>query len=180
MLAKAFVTTVSAVACGKTTPPAPEEPSRNPPAQLVDAAAADAPADAGIDAAVQTRLRKRTKRAVYATPDGTRPGEEPKLLNPKDANGRVVLTRPDDVCVVAVPPKEPRPSTLPTGLPWRSLERVDCPPEMDDPAWDDCTDRLVADEGAGRCFCVPEYGNPPPPPRANACPKGAIKHKKMP
>lgn len=172
LLAKAFVTTISVAACGKTTPPPPEErePSRNPPAQVVDAAASAEPV-------VQTRLRKRTKPTTYPPSDGTKPATS-KLLNPTDAKGRMIFTRPDDVCMVEGTPKEPRPQTLPPGLPWRSLERVDCPPEMDDPAWDDCTDRLVLDEAAGTCFCVASFGNPPPPPRPNVCPKAAGKPKK--
>lgn len=164
LITKALVTTISAVACGGC---GKSDRSQSPPAPVVDAAPSAEPV-------VATRLRKRTHPASYAPADGKRPvGGE--LLNPRDAQGRVIFTRPDDVCMVEGTPKEPRPQSLPPGLPWRSLERIDCPPAMDDPAWDDCPDRLVRDEGTGTCACVSSYGDPPPPARPNARPEAGKK-----
>jgi hypothetical protein len=176
LLANAFVTTVSLSACGKTTPP-PEVETHNPPMptvdtplEVVDVAAVDA-----APAEPKTRVRKRTRPAALAQGAATRP-PSPKTLNPKDALGRIVFAGSDDVCFVEVPRKSSEPP--PRGVVPPATERVDCPPAMDDPAWDHCTGRLVIDEAAGTCACVNDYGNPPPPPRLAECTTGAVKKKR--
>jgi len=71
-----------------------------------------------------------------------------------------------------MPMKSLPPRGLPTGS--RAVETVfvDCPPVMDDPAWDTCNSSgLSRSKTKDECYCMPLGGNPPPPPRANRCPK---------
>ncbi|MBI2389151.1 MAG: hypothetical protein HYV09_06005 [Deltaproteobacteria bacterium] len=65
-----------------------------------------------------------------------------KLLNPLDPTGLAIVAN-DEKCTVA---KRFRGSNEPE-------RQVDCPPEMDDPAWDHCGGELYSI--AGQCFCVP-------------------------
>lgn len=93
--------------------------------------------------------------------------------NPKgDPEGHVAYLAPDDRCYVEVPMKPPIPPLPTGGRPFDNVY-VDCPPEMDDPAWDSCTwGTLSANtKKANDCVCIPMGGNPPPPPVGVACPK---------
>lgn len=166
-LAPAFVTTIatltSGTACKKTTRtnnPPPPEPSviANPP-PLPEPT---------------TKKRKRTAPASYAwnNPKNLRPTAATSL-NPRDAKNREVFVSADDTCVVHVERDDPK-QPLPPGAAWWKSERVDCPPAMDDPAWDHCTDQLVV-SADGTCFCDPMGGHPPPPPRLVDCPAPAKK-----
>ena len=91
-------------------------------------------------------------------------------LNPF-GEGRAIYISNDDSCFVETPMKNP-PKDVPTGF--RAVEQkiVDCPTELDDAAWDDCSwGVLYAVKGDPNCLCGPLAGNPPPPPRLSACPK---------
>jgi hypothetical protein len=119
-----------------------------------------------------------TRRRHRTSDGGTRPGNSAtpidfsdlETLNPKDAAGGTVFVAADDGCYTAVPDPNP-PKNLPTGASPQIVTRVDCPPAMDDPAWDTCGERLVRVKSRGTCYCVPTGGNPPPPPVPNVCPK---------
>jgi len=64
------------------------------------------------------------------------------------------------------------PMGLPSGARAIDTVFVDCPPAMDDPAWDTCTSSgLSRSKTKDECYCVALGGNPPPPPRVNRCPK---------
>jgi hypothetical protein len=78
--------------------------------------------------------------------------------------------RADDHCFVEVPSKEPSSAE---GIAGRATEVVDCPPEVDDPAWDHCGAQIVLDESGGKCFCVTGAGNPRPMPNPTPCPAAA-------
>lgn len=176
LLRPAFVTTVSALAigagCKKTdVPPETEpQPTPNPPA-YEDPPSPTASASASPkEAKGETRKRKRTASAADPSRgDGSSP-KKPRVLNPTDVDGRRIHAGYDDRCSVEVPPKGEPPKNLPPGMPWKETVYVDCPPAMDDPAWDHCAQDLVLDEGTKACFCVATVGNPPPPPRKQACP----------
>lgn len=193
-LAPAFVTTF--LACNKT--PVAETPpdatiTRNPPPILFEedaSARTDTPVDSGASEADTTgadaaakpdataskgthRKRKRTAPPIPWTASSTSPSQlRFPPLNPSDREGRIIYALPDDRCAVQVPYEGP-PVQLPPGVTPRAFEEVDCPPAMDDPAWDNCTDRLAFDEGSSKCFCVSSFGNPPPPPRMVPCPADA-------
>jgi hypothetical protein len=72
---------------------------------------------------------------------------------------------------VEVAMKPPYPS-MPSGMRYVTAEFVDCPADVDDPAWDQCAASTLSAnlKKAGDCYCIPTNGNPPPPPTQNACP----------
>lgn len=196
LLAPAFLTTVSLVAgCKKDSigdgnthnPPyiAPDAATRhteNPPGIPEDAGGPSpdptttkAEADAGQKpAAKATKKRKRTAAAnmTALAGGGSLNWETAKTVNPSDDKGRMIQAMSDDTCAVQVPYNgPPLPKNGPTGFSPRSYENVDCPKEMDDAAWDDCTSRIMFDSGS--CYCMSDGGNPPPPPRKQKCPANA-------
>jgi hypothetical protein len=91
-------------------------------------------------------------------------------LNPSDAQGRRIYVGFDDTCYVEQPMREPDPP-LSTGE--RAIDdvRVDCPPSLNDAAWDDCQGATLSRTAKGDCVCMPTSGNPPLPPMLVACPK---------
>ncbi len=92
----------------------------------------------------------------------------PRMLNPQDAEGRVILQRNDGSCYVNLPFPEP-PSSAGMSPPSRTVE---CPPVMRQSAFGTCADTVVlANEAGDDCVCEPA-GNPPPPtvPRVR-CPR---------
>ncbi len=87
-----------------------------------------------------------------------------KPLNPRIDNRVVRAT--GEKCYVQVPFDKPPKSWQP-----HKTKQVDCPPEMDDPAWDHCHGGdLHKHVDTGQCVCVRD-GNPPPPSVAAPCPK---------
>lgn len=120
--------------------------------------------------AAATRKRKRT--APPAPEKDWEHGPTSKLtpLNPRGPDGREILVAEDDTCYVAVPKKDP-PKNLPPGVMPMDRVHVDCPPEMDDPAWDNCLyATLYAAGHPTDCQCRSMGGNPPPPPLQVKCP----------
>jgi hypothetical protein len=92
-------------------------------------------------------------------------------LNPTDAEGHTIYTGGDDACYFETP--APPPTTpQPTGSRNVDFHPVDCPPAMNDPAWDTCAGSLLRSKKTGECVCAPLVGNPPPPPTKNVCPAG--------
>jgi len=200
LLAPAFLTTVSlAAGCKKEAIPdgnthnPPYIPdatdagrtvrhTENPPGPIGDGANPDAAGttttaevDAGPKTAAKpTKKRKRTAAAnmTALAGGGTLNWETAKTVNPSDDKGRLIQAMSDDTCAVQVPYNgPPLPKNGPTGFSPRSYEAVDCPKEMDDAAYDDCTYRIMFD--AGSCYCMSDGGNPPPPPRKQKCPANA-------
>lgn len=84
-------------------------------------------------------------------------------LNPRDHEGRMIYAR-GTACVVRVPFDRPPKSWQPP-----KTKVVDCPPSMDDPAWDQCSGALHRRKDASACVCMTD-GNPPPPPTKVPCP----------
>lgn len=69
-------------------------------------------------------------------------------------------------CVIYVDDGQMRP---PGSFPPATV--VDCPPTMQDPAWDQCANgslQTTADPAV--CTCYANGGNPPPPPTSGPCP----------
>lgn len=97
-----------------------------------------------VTLAIASGCGKRTRKVGPGT-DGTfepfpRVEGEAKLLNPRDPTGLVIVAS-GEKCTVA---RRFRGST-------EGERQVDCPPEMDDPAWDHCGGELYS--VAGLCFC---------------------------
>lgn len=89
--------------------------------------------------------------------------------NPRDSNGRVIYAN-GRRCAVHVA-RDDWPGDDSSSWQPPKLKRVDCPEEMDDPAWDWCPESLhLRTDGKG-CACVVD-GNPPGPPYATPCPTG--------
>ena len=136
-----LVVTVSAsvVACAGLGGPEPEPPTRNPPP---------------------------LPRAVEATfPSG--PVTQGQMLNPRDADNRVIHRGHGDTCYIELPFATPPTSVVPP-----PTETVACPEPMLAEAWTGCvggTLRVATVEPAA-CVCD-FFGNPPPPPQANVCPR---------
>lgn len=118
------------------------------------------------DCVVSRTTPPRTRKAgPLGDRSKTVPDPDPRRLtplNPRDAKGRPIYAH-GTACVVLLPSTPPVREAPDT-------EAVDCPPEMDDPAWDHCPGTLYRrQEGAG-CLCVTS-GNRPPQPWEVPCPK---------
>lgn len=120
-----------------------------------------------------TKKRKRTSDAGPVWKPATKPIDWAKVkqLNPKEPGGKPIYVTSDDRCFYEVTPKGP-PPPLPTGARWVDQVFVDCPAEVDDPAWDQCAySTLLGAPGETTCYCSSLGGNPPPPPLEVSCPK---------
>jgi len=100
-------------------------------------------------------------------------GDDARILNPTDASRNTIYLDVKGHCYV----QGDRSPGVAGDYGERMPRVVDCPPEMDDPAWDTCNGgevRLERSDRSDRCYCVDPGGggNPPPPARAaeNACP----------
>lgn len=120
-----------------------------------------------------TKPRKRTSDAGPVWKPATKPIDWAKVkpLNAKEPGGKPIYVAGDDRCFYEVTPKGP-PPPLPTGARWVDQVYVDCPAELDDPAWDQCQySTLLGAPGDPTCYCHSLGGNPPPPPLEVTCPK---------
>ncbi len=182
MLRPAFVATaVVSVACSS-------EATQNPPAAdgsqrvLSSASPSAAAGSSAVASVVQTAsapTRKRAGKRSKAAERKQAPRGAYASLHPKDDGGRHIQLADDDSCYVIVPKQEPPPKEMNTGERWTDNMPVNCPPELDDPAWDSLQagESLSRDEQTGLCAFVPGFGNPPPPPVAATCPKAPPKKK---
>jgi hypothetical protein len=184
------VTAILSTACSNETtrnPPVPDVSQRTsgsgaPASASATVAAPPTASPTATASSVPTAtvtLRKRAgKRSKPGEPKQAKPGSYVSL-HPTDKDGRRIDLANDDSCYVVVPKKTPPPKDLSTGERWTENVPVDCPPELDDPAWDGLPlgDFLGWDEKTGACAFVPDLGNPPPPPRSASCPKVLPKKK---
>ncbi|MGZ6084824.1 MAG: hypothetical protein ACXWUE_15230 [Polyangiales bacterium] len=176
--APSFVVTVSALAVACSKPPSNEaiEPVTDP-VKKADSGKVELPPPENPPSPKLTKKRVRTSKSPpkWEPASGMVPYEDFVAQNPTDSEGRTIFVSFDDTCFVQMPKKN-QPKALPPGMPWYDTLLVDCPTELDDPAWDDCSGgTLEAVKGkSGECYCVHPGGNPPPPPNVVACPK----HKK--
>jgi hypothetical protein len=186
-LAPAFVVTTVALAAGCRS--SNDVPPGNPPAPTPTPTPTPLPTDYArtinanppapvlktppVASTQETRKRKRTTDAgadwgKAATIDWS----QIESIDPHDPQGRSIYASYDDHCYVEVPMKTLPPMGLPSGARAIDTQFVDCPPAMDDPAWDTCTSSgLSRSKTKDECYCMPLGGNPPPPPRVNRCPK---------
>lgn len=169
------------------------ETTRNPPELRQTASAAESSSAQASGTAVTSS--PPTASATSSAASGglrTRPGkrvrqdkyEQAKAgayesLHPTDKQGRRIDLAADDHCHVVVPKNTPPPKDMNTGERWTDNVPVDCPPELDDAAWDNLPAGafLGHDQASGNCAFVPELGNPPPPPQIATCPKTLPKRK---
>ena len=85
-------------------------------------------------------------------------------LNPRDDSKREIFAY-GEKCMVHVHEDRPKYWHPP------KTKQVDCPPSMNDPAWDQCQGgRILKSTESAMCVCTMD-GNPPPPPREVDCPK---------
>jgi hypothetical protein len=113
---------------------------------------------------VLTDFRKRPKRHDSSPWDKN--GAKVDLTNAvvqnaSDADDRLILAI-GDTCKIDVPPSGPGDAT-------HEYQDVDCPPDYDDEAWDDCA--FIITRVGARCYCLPSGDEPLPPPKPTACPK---------
>jgi hypothetical protein len=77
------------------------------------------------------------------------------VLNPRSAHGEWINVRADGTCYFATIANAPTNSPVD---PWRKIV-VDCPTEIDDPAYDVCVDgRLEGTRGGAKCSCLKSSG----------------------
>jgi hypothetical protein len=127
-------------------------------------------ASAALAAACHTTPPRTRKPGPVLAPiqAGPRPDyEHTKYLNPSDEKGHEIRVGQDGTtCFVILPFDDPPNSWQPP-----PTKQIDCPPAMDDPAWDACRGgSMVKNTETSSCMCVVE-GNPPPSPWGVACPK---------
>lgn len=110
------------------------------------------------------------------TAPGANPNTLPALMNPRDAQGRIIY-RSNTGCFVDVPRPPPVPGLRPPVQAEDDFTRytadVACPAAMtSDPAWLGCEGSeiyLESVQPAPTCVCTSK-SLPPPPPRPVACP----------
>jgi hypothetical protein len=109
---------------------------------------------------------------VDAEPAPENLGAYPKVLNPRDAQGRTIKKAWQGAgCYVELPfpPLLPGQQRYP-GTPPPS-QNVTCPASMNDPAYEQCRGGVVhQNPPKSACVCF-VMGNPPPPPKRIGCPK---------
>ncbi len=179
-LAPSIVVTFSAalgLACTRSTPdPIKPDPNNgvvaNPPVPTTtepSAVATTEPTAAPPEPPTRKRKRTAPRKPTKYTSHPTVWSDFVRQ-NPTDADGRTIFVAHDDRCFYEVqgpPPTAP----LPTGARNMRAVFVDCPPELDDPAWDHCLSSILsANVKTGECQCMPLEGNPPPPPAEVSCP----------
>ena len=127
---------------------------------------------AGVVASTTACATRTRKSTPASSPSGEKPPpidfRHVKDLNPRIDTSKIVYVDDDGThCYVVVPEEGPHQG----GWQPPKQKRVDCPPEMDDPAWDACKGGVLdKDTTDGTCFCVRD-GNPPPPVRFTPCPR---------
>ena len=134
---------VGLLGCDPEVPkvPEPERPTANPPEPIVDPPVPD----------VITPVSLSTV------------GE----LNAASAKYGRVYTLGLGKCGVDVPlPPDVRPSS---GISL-NVEHIDCPPEMLDPVFQECSQSILTRIDAENCSCTPVTGNPPRPAYPVSCP----------
>lgn len=117
-----------------------------------------------IAACAPPRSRRTTPTNEEGTPVGRIDYAKVKELNPRDDKGNTIFSRGPE-CFIRVPFDNPPTSWQPL-----KIKVVDCPPAMDDPAWDRCETGRILRAATGMCVCTRD-GNPPPPPTEVPCPK---------
>jgi hypothetical protein len=163
-----FVVTVSALAACTPTRPAPTTAPETSTAPTTTSVEVPEPV-AETDAA--TEVPSAVPDAGSELPPATL-AAHPIPVNPRDANDRVIKKAWDgNGCFVELPfppllPGQQRPPGTPP-----PRQKVTCPTTMNDPAYDACKGGvLYTTETRSSCVCF-VMGNPPPPPRREACPK---------
>ena len=173
-LAPSFVVTVAALSqtgcrANETANPPIPPPSATSAMPSVMVPPYNPPMPAPVAAVMRKRKRTSDAGRSYGAGAHVEYGDL-ESLNPSAADGRTIYTASDDSCYTESPDPNP-PKNRPTGMSARIATAVDCPPAMDDPAWDTCDALLSRAKSKGECWCLPTMGNPPPPPTRNACPK---------
>ncbi len=177
-LARSFVVTVAvtSAACRKDPDTArPDLPSPKPDgiASTSDSASTTVASVEPPPGPTKKRKRSADAGAPWKIPKGPTPSwSDLDPRNSTTADGHAIFVRDDDICYFEVPMKKP-PKMMPTGFRQMDQVPIDCPPELDDPAWDECSySTLMAPKTPpGDCYCFSLGGNPPPPPRLVHCPK---------
>jgi hypothetical protein len=176
--ATAYVVTFS-VGIGCKPAKNDEPASLNPPAPIMDAklvtdagaAGTTESGDAASGGSTEQHSAPKAQRQVrsVSAKQVQRVGginwNDATKLNPKIDN-MTVFTGHDGSCYIRVPTGDSKGP----GAAVETTQLVDCPSEMNDPAWDTClAGQLLALPG-GECACA-YSGNPPPPATVAECPK---------
>ncbi len=107
---------------------------------------------------------------THNPPPTQRLEDYPKLVNPKDKDGRAIFLSGGTNCYVELPfgplkPNEQRPPGTPP-----PHKTVTCPKELSGPAWEACQGGTIHSKDDGKsCVCF-RMGNPPYPPNLTTCP----------
>ncbi len=119
--------------------------------------------------------------STTTSPDGQSPRTDPSNSGPrslplKDAEGHLIYRKSGGDCYVQVEKKGDPPADLMSGERWVDEKAVECPKELDDPAFAAVGEGSILGQGPdGKCFVSQTYGNPPPPPVETPCPAFAKK-----
>lgn len=92
--------------------------------------------------------------------------------HPTDADGHLVMHKPDGRCYVQVPKSTPPPKDLISGERWVEDKIVSCPAEYVDPAFAAIGEGMywIQDPSTGECSQARTFGEPPVPPTKTKCP----------
>jgi hypothetical protein len=109
-------------------------------------------APVAVKAAAPPRKRKS---ATPPLPPAAPTAQVGSVLNPRSAHGEWIYSSADGACYYETIANAP--SNAPVN-PWRKIV-VDCPTDIDDPAYDVCVDgRLEGTRGAPKCSCLLKSG----------------------
>ena len=101
------------------------------------------------------RKRKAHAPSPTSAPASVDAAKKAVPQNAANADDLLILASGED-CRIEVPPEGPPVADLPAGVIPKAYEEVDCPPDYDDVAWDDCSYILTRD--ASGCYCLHDDG----------------------
>lgn len=143
--------------------------SANPPEPTSDPTQVATGEPEPVDAAPPPSSQLPDPPEIHRNPPAPVTGaSHPNVLNPKNAARRVIKRAyQGDGCFVDgdfAKGEQPPPGKAPPQV------KVDCPPELADPAYDACRGGVLQSDTSGQsCACF-QTGNPPPPARRIPCP----------
>ncbi len=148
-----------------------QNPPRPEPVPLADTVAlSSVPATTQVTSATSSSSTPASSSTPSASQKPIRQSDFTRQLNERDKNNQQIFSGGASGCFIydRWPDGKPRaPGMMPPTI------GVQCPPNMQDPAWQGCASGTLSTNDAGtECSCY-IGGNPPPPPTRVACPANA-------
>jgi hypothetical protein len=139
--------------CACPRDPGASEPVRTDPTKIAPPPSSSPSSSGSSVASAGSRRRHRTRPLAPHGPPlpSSTPVGAGELTKAGGAGGEFIIIAPDDTCFYKTLANAP--TNAPVD-PWRTVV-IDCPPEYDDPAWDECVlGRMSGVRGGAHCECM--------------------------